>query len=392
MRRRLDRVAQADPRLVDAVLAVAVIAALELTGWLSAGVSTQDRAVTTAAAVLCAAPIAVRRRWPAGALVFSMCVVLVSMPFGGQLLSNDNAYVLPPLLLSYSDGAAPDALRSTVGLVVALGLGWAWALLPGPDGSTTGAGQSAVAMFYVVMPLVPTWLIGRYARRHRQRTSSFHALAARVAVEEDSRSAAAIVAERARIGSELQDIIAHSISAMVIQAGSARLLLHTDPEQARNSILTVEETGRQALSDLRRLLGMLRKDDDPRALSPQPGLGQIAALIDSLHGTGLACERCTIGDPVALTPGIDLVAYRVIEAALHAAAAEHAHHSSITITYDPRELGLEIRGDRAIDNLDDTFAPLRHRVDLYRGELRAAAITGGFALRARLPLDLAGVA
>ncbi len=73
MRRRLDRVAQADPRLVDAVLAVAVIAALELTGWLSAGVSTQDRAVTTAAAVLCAAPIAVRRRWPAGALVFSMC-------------------------------------------------------------------------------------------------------------------------------------------------------------------------------------------------------------------------------------------------------------------------------------------------------------------------------
>ena len=392
MRGRLDRVARADSRLVDAVLAAAVTAALALTGWLSAGVSTHDRAVTAAAAVLCAAPIAVRRRWPTGALVFSMSVVLVSMPFGGQLLSNDNAYVLPPLLLSYSDGAAPDALRSTVGLMVALGLGWAWALLPGPDGSTTGVGQNAVAMFYVVMLLVPTWLIGRYARRHRQRTSSFHALAARAAAEKDSRNAAAIAGERARIGSELQDIIAHSISAMVIQAGSARLLLRTDPEQARDSILTVEETGRQALSDLRRLLGMLRKDDDPRALSPQPGLGQIAALIDSLRGTGMACERRTIGDPVDLTPGIDLVAYRVIETALQAAAAEQADHSSVTITYDPRELGLEVRGDRTIGNLDDTFAPLSHRVDLYRGELRARATTGGFALRARLPLDLAGVA
>ena len=385
-------VSSAAPVLVDTVLAVVVMAALELTCWLSSGVSTHDRAVTAVAAVLCAAPIAVRRRWPASALVFSMAVVLASMPLGGQLLSNDNAYVLPPLLLSYSAGAWSDAYRGLIGLTVALALGWAWALLPGPDGSTTGVGQSAFAMFYVAMLLVPTWLIGRYARRYRQRTNSFQALAARAAAEKDSRAAAAIDAERARIGGELQDIIAHSISAMVIQAGSARLVLRADPERARDSILTVEETGRQALSDLRRLLGMLRRDDDPRALRPQPGLGQIAALIDSLRGTGLACDRRTIGHPVDLTPGVDLVAYRVIEAGLQAAVAEHASHSAVTVTYGSRELGLEVDGDRAIDNLDGAFAPLGQRVELYHGELRAERTTGGFALHARLPLDAAGIA
>lgn len=383
MKRPLDR----HPLLVDALLVVGVIVALELTCWLSSGVSTHDRAITSVAAVLYAAPIAVRRRWPGGAVVFSMAVVLASMPLGSQLLTNDNAYVVPALVLSYSAGAGPDARRSTTALIVALALGYAWAVLPGPNGSLSGFGATVWALFYVTIMLVPTWLIGRYAHRHRQRTSAFHALAARAAADKDAYDAEAIATERARIGSELQDIIAHSISAMVIQAGSARLLLRADPDQARDSILTVEETGRQALSDLRRLLGMLRKNDDPRALSPQPGLGQIAALIDSLRGSGLACEQRTTGDPVDLTPGVDLVAYRVIKAALRAAAAGHARHSSIAVSYGSRELELEVRGDRAIENLDGTFAPLLERVDLYRGELQTEATTGGFALHALLPLD-----
>lgn len=242
------------------------------------------------------------------------------------------------------------------------------------------------------MLLVPTWLIGAYVRGHGHRTSAFDELAARAAAAKDSHDAAAIAAERARIGSELQDIIAHSISAMVIQAGSARLLLRKDPERARDSILAVEETGRQALSDLRRLLSMLRKDDDPRALSPQPGLGQVTTLIDSLRGTGLTCERRTVGDPVDLTPGVDLVAYRVIEAALQAAAARHVRHSYVTVRYRPRDLELEVRGDVAIPDIDGAFATLVDRVDLYRGELRTEPQPTGFALRARLPLDPVGLA
>jgi signal transduction histidine kinase len=379
-----------DPWIVDAILALAVLVALELTCWLTSGVSRADRIVTAAAAVAVAAPIAIRRVRPGEALVIGAAVVLVSMLFGGQLLSNDNAYVIPLLVLGYSAGAGLDGRRSALALLLALTLLWAWALIPGPDRSGNGGGEIAWALFYVTLLVLPPWLIGRYMRGHSHRTRAFDALAAETAAAMEAQHAAAIAAEHARIGSELQDIIAHSVSAMVIQAGSARLLLRTDPGRARDSILSVEETGRQALSDLRRLLGMLRKDDDPRALSPQPGLRQVPALIDSLRDGELACEWRTVGDPADLTPGIDLVAYRVIEAALRAAADAHARHGLVTVRYEPRELALEVRADRRVADLGTTFAPLVERVALYHGELSTEPRIDGFALRARLPLE-AGV-
>jgi hypothetical protein len=174
---------------------------------------------------------------------------------------------------------------------------------------------------------------------------------------------------------------------MVIQAGSARLTMGSEPDSARESIRNVERTGRQALSDLRRLLGMLRKDDDPRSLSPQPGLSQITAVIDSVRQAGLTCERETLGDPIHLTPGIDLVAYRVVEMALQAASEWRVGRSFVTIRYEPRDLELEVRGDRTIPDLERRLAPLVQRVALYQGELRAHPSREGFALRARLPLE-----
>jgi signal transduction histidine kinase len=385
-----DRLGGVDRHWADAILALAAIIAIELTCWLTPGISTSDRIITAVAAVAFAAPIAVRRVWPAVALVFSAAVVVASMPFGGQLLSNTNAYVIPVLVLGYSAGAWLEMRHSVFALSLALALLGAWALLPGPDGSTTGPSQTALALFYVTALSVPTWLVGRFVRRHGALAGAFRELAAQAAAEQDAHDAAAIADERARIGSELQDIIAHSISAMVIQAGSARLLLRRDPARARDSILTVEKTGRQALSDLRRLLGMLRKDDDPHALSPQPGLSQVRALIKSLDESGLAFERQTIGDPIDLTPGIDLVAYRVIETALRAAADRHVTNGLVTVQYESRDLELEIRGDRAIPDLDKTIASLVQRVALYDGELRTEQAPQGFVLHARIPLE-AGV-
>ena len=166
------------------------------------------------------------------------------------------------------------------------------------------------------------------AREPIRRADAFRELAAPTAAESEAREQAAIAAERVRIGHELQDIIAHSVSAMVMQAGGARRLLRTEPERARDSILSVEQTGREALADLRRLLGMLRRDDDPRALAPQPGLDQLPALVESHPRTPVSPASCvTEGEPVALTPGIDLVGYRVIEAAL-AEAPRHAQRAT----------------------------------------------------------------
>jgi signal transduction histidine kinase len=169
--------------------------------------------------------------------------------------------------------------------------------------------------------------------------------------------------------------------------------LRSDPDRARDSILTIEHIGREALADLRRLLGMLRKDDDPRALSPQPGLSQLPALIDSAGQAGLACELRTLGDPIDLTPGADLVAYRVIEVALLTAADHHLSRALVTIRYTPHELELDIGGDGTIPGLDQSLQATAQRVALYDGSLRAwTAADGGFELRARLPIRTAALA
>jgi signal transduction histidine kinase len=160
-----------------------------------------------------------------------------------------------------------------------------------------------------------------------------------------------------------------------------------DPERARDAILNLEHTGREALADLRRLLGMLRKDDNPRSLAPQPGLDQLAALIDSMRDTGLRCEYRTLGKAIDLTPGTDLVAYRVIETAILAAARHRASPVLVIIRYQPHELELEIRGHGAIPGLDQSLRAAAQRVALYDGQLRTLpADGGGFALRARLPV------
>ena len=139
--------------------------------------------------------------------------------------------------------------------------------------------------------LAPGWLAARDERRRR--ADAFAALAAQAAAESAERERAAVAQERLTIGRELQDIIAHNVSVMVVQAGGARRLLGSEPDRARESILTVEQVGRDALAEMRRLLGLLRKDDDPGALSPQPGLEQLPELARALGDAGLACELRT---------------------------------------------------------------------------------------------------
>ena len=383
----LKRLRGTDRTVLDGLLALAALVAIELTALLTSGISPHDRVVTAIAAVPFAGAIAARRLWPAPALICAAAVVTLSMPLGGQLLTNDNAYVVPLLVLSYSVGVRLAHRASAVSIAVTLVLLWTWALLPGPDGSNVDPSQAATALFYVTVLVLPTWLVGRLVRRHGERTRAFGELAVRVAAEQDALTAGAVAAERSRIGAELQDIIAHSVSAMVIQAGSARLQLRSDPGRARDSIVNVEQTGRQALSDLRRLLGMLRKDDDPRALRPQPGLSQLPALLAWARRSGLACDRSIFGDPIDLTPGVDLVAYRVIETALQAAIQRQVGHTSVVIHYLAHDLELEVTGDAEFPDIDTTVADLGQRIALYRGELRTQTMADAFAVRARLPLE-----
>jgi signal transduction histidine kinase len=377
---------------VDLLFASAGLVVLEAQCWLGRGLSARERWVTAVASLLLVAPILGRRSRPGVAFVSASLVVAVQALVGGQLLSGplptDVGPVLVMLALAYSAGAWLDARASAISGALAVALVVGGGVRSGRPGL---AGVSS-AIFYSILIVAPGWFVGRAAHERARRIAAFRDLAAEAASERDARESAVIAHERARIGTELQDIIAHSVSAMVVQAGGARLLIRRDPDRAREGILNIEQTGREALGDLRRLLGVLRKNDDPRALSPQPGLGQVGSLLDSQNAAGADWKLHCVGEPTDLTPGVDLVAYRVIEAALASASGHDVIHGVVTVNYRGRVLELEIEGDRPSPNIDHELRAIAQRVSLYAGALRLASTDRSFTVFARLPVRTAVVA
>ena len=277
------------------------------------------------------------------------------------------------LVLAYGAGAFIDARPSAIALGLALALVCSTPFLPGAGSVPTGIGDVLSSLFYSSLIVFPGWFVGRLVHRQARRGQAFRRLATEAAEEQDRRRTLALAEERDRIGRELQDIVTHAVSSMVVQAGGARLLLRTDPERARVGILNVEHTGREALADLRRMLGMLRKDDDPRSLSPQPGLDRVPELIASSGQAGLRCDLQFVGERVDLTPGVDLVAYRAIEEVL-AAARRHGAATAL-VTVDERTGGLEltIRADHLTGDVDHDLDAIVDRIHLYDGSLRVEA-------------------
>jgi signal transduction histidine kinase len=376
-----------DRERVDVVAAalIAIAIELELRTWIVTG-PRRDGLVTAIAGALFAAPIATRRRWPCAALLVGAAVAPAQALLGGHL-SEANGILLPPVLLAYGVGAWAPLKRGLATLAIAAGLLAGLVFTAPRPGS---AGEVATDVFFLALMFAVPWFVGRLGREPGRRARAFGDLAAQVAAENDERERIAIAHERARIGDELQDIIAHSVSAMIVQAGGARRVLRSRPDLARASILSVEETGREALADLRRLLGMLRKDGDPRALAPQPGLDQLAALVRSMRAAGLDCELRCEGEAIALTPGADLVGYRTVESVLLEAAGAHGGRVIVTIRYSTDLLEIVARGDAAIPDLEQRLTGISQRLALYAGAMEHdPAVSAGFALRARLPLGSA---
>ncbi|MFC3743720.1 sensor histidine kinase [Paractinoplanes deccanensis] len=199
--------------------------------------------------------------------------------------------------------------------------------------------------------------------------------------------------ERARIAGELHDVVTHNVSMMVIQAGAARKVLDSAPEAARDALLAVEEGGRAALGELRGVMGLLAADDDD-TLTPQPGLAQLPPLIDRVRDAGVDVTVTTSGERQPLPAGLELAAYRVVQEALtntvkHAAGAR----ATVDVTYAPDELRITVTdtgGEPTPASATSTgrgLAGLRERLAVYGGTLQAAArLTGGYRVRAHLPL------
>jgi signal transduction histidine kinase len=233
------------------------------------------------------------------------------------------------------------------------------------------------------------WLAGRGVRTRTRLTEELHEAAVRAKEAHDEEVARAAAEERRRIAREMHDVVAHSVSVMVVQAGGARRILEHDPARAVEAAAHIEDVGRAALTEMRRLLGVLHHADDR---APQPSLRELDRLVERTRAAGLPVSLTVEGEPRALPAGMDLAAYRVVQEALtnaikHAGAAP----TDVTVRWGPEHLELEIvdRGGQGANGHGGGhgLVGMEERVRLYDGELRAGRRAGGgFEVVARLPL------
>jgi signal transduction histidine kinase len=321
--------------------------------------------------------VAARRRAPlvAAALVFAALTVMEQL---GD--SADTSFVGPftsAFIVSYSIGANLD------GRALAVGVGWLVALVTAMSVLDPSADEGLNLVWGWLVIVAAPVLAGRLLRDRARLAKALHAAAG----EEDPERWAdqAVAEERTRIAAELHDVVARALRRMVVDADGAAAAVDADPGRAALAFAAVEQTGRDALAEIRRLLGVLRREDDELALAPQPTLAHVADLVRRARAAGLPVALHVEGEAAALSAGADLTAYRVVQEALAGAVREGAAQTAtVTVRYRDDAVDLEV-----VDDGSARPAPMgiAERVELYGGELRTTSPRqGGQALRARLPL------
>jgi signal transduction histidine kinase len=234
------------------------------------------------------------------------------------------------------------------------------------------------------------------AARHSARARALAAQEARLEAERIADAAERAVAEeRQRIARELHDVVAHSVSVMTVQAGAVRRLLLPEQERERLALETVEATGREALTEMRRLVGLLRKEGAMPEFAPQPSMRAVDVLVGTVREAGLPVELEVEGEPTELPPGVDLSAYRVIQEALtNALKYAGPANAWVTVRWKASELELEIandgRSEPGGDGSGHGLDGLRERVALVGGSIESGPRDGGgFVVKAHLPLATA---
>jgi signal transduction histidine kinase len=237
------------------------------------------------------------------------------------------------------------------------------------------------------------WLLGRWVRQRRRRTHDLEQLAAGLEADREVLAREAVAEKRARIAREMHDSVAHSVSVMVLQAGAAEQVLAVSPDRARESLQTIQDIGREAIVELRRMLGLLRDPVEDASLAPQPSVGRLDTLFGQVRAAGLPVELTIEGQPRRLPPGVDRSAYRIVQEGL-TNALKHAGpaHASVTLRYGDRALELEVLDDGrgATDANGGGFGliGMRERAALYGGTLDAGPTSdGGFRVVAVLPVQ-----
>ena len=349
---------------------------------LDGGLSTPQKLGAVALVAVLAVLAAFRRKVP----LFLLAVLLagaIAEPWAGEA-GGGEILGLFVLLAVYTAGAHLEGRRMWIGAVLTAVLGTV-VMVNDPDGINVSA-----LIFFGFLFGTP-WAVGRAIRHRRLREVALEDRASALEREQEQRARAAVAEERARIARELHDVVAHAISVIVVQARGGRKVLDTEPEDARAALDTIEVTGQRALVEMRRLLGMLRADDEQLALAPQPSLAHLEALVADVESAGLPVELRVEGEPAELPPGVDLSAYRIVQEAL-TNALKHAGPAKalVFVRYAEDGLELEVADDGSgAGNGGGTghgLIGIQERVAMLGGEVEAGARSdGGYAVRARLP-------
>jgi signal transduction histidine kinase len=329
-------------------------------------------------------PFAWRRRAPIPAVLAVLTAVLTM-----ALALTPVKDLFVPFVVVLAVAYAAAAYRDGAPAYGALAL----VLIAMPIVATTFDSHQSGDFFFPPLVAVLAWLAGRIVRGRTRLSAELHETAARLAEANEEAQRQAAIDERRRIAREMHDLVAHSMSVMVVQAGGARRILQKDPARALEAATRIERIGREALGEMRNLLGVLHGADQPRQLTPQPTLAEIGELVASARSAGLPTVLEFRGERRDLPPGLDLAAYRIVQEGL-TNALKHAGRAPTTVTVDwsaENALTLEIRdhGAHKIANgaSGHGLVGMRERVRLYGGELDTGpADGGGWRVRATLPM------
>lgn len=351
---------------------------------IAVGAVTDQLSVALAVMVGIAVVLTFRRRLPL--LVGPAVLLLVLAQTAAGVDANAQVMTLPAILIAlYSVGRHADPIASLGGLVASLGLVTAMIVIDGQ-----GASDQIFGWLLISTP----WLGGHVGRRHAASVEAAEAEARRVAESSRERVAQAAEDERARIARELHDIVSHSVTAMVVQAAGAEQLVAADPDGATTALRQVQATGREAMDEMKHLLGALRAPEHP-SRDPQPSLDDLSSLIEAARAAGTETSLAVTGVPRRLPRGLALSVYRIAQEALtnvrkHAANAATEVH----LRFEPTSVCLEVldSGPQASSSTAEDgygLTGMRERAALYGGRVEAAPRTDGPGWRVRAEFPLA---
>ena len=336
------------------------------------------------AVLVATTPLLARRRYPVAVLVTCGAGVALASVVDSGLVKGPFVSFLVGLTICFRFGMRPWRLQSVAGLAFTIGI----AAVVEFNATNGKFGD----FLWDAITFTVAWIIGFAVGEKFREVDEAKERAELAEREREERARRAVADERARIARELHDVVGHSVSVMTVQASAVRVRLEDDQGRVRDALAVVEQTGREALAEMRRMVGVLRHPDEAPALAPQPSLEQIQSLVERAREAGLPVELRIEGEPVELPAGVDLTAYRLVQEGLtNAIKHARAQRAEVLVRYAAGEVEVTVSDDGLGGGDGDSgghgLVGIRERVSVYGGRLEAGVRPeGGFRLRATLPV------